>query len=235
MVSETRRPIGLVIFDCDGVLIDSEIISATTLVAELQRFELPVDLDFVLRHFLGRSYATMVTGILKEFGFQLPETFEDAYRTRLLAAFDETLQIIPGVREVIDALAVPCCVATSSSPARAMRSLEIVRLDGVFKDRLFTASAVKNGKPAPDLFLLAAEKMGCQPDQCLVIEDSLPGVQAARAAGMTVWHFSGGSHLRGHAERLPGKVPADRQFDSFNDFFDGSLVLRTPVPRKLPD
>ncbi len=235
MVSDGQTPIELVIFDCDGVLIDSEIISATTLVAELQRFKLPVDLDFVLRHFLGRSYATMVAGILSEFGLQLPEAFEDAYRSRLLAAFDDGLKIMPGVREAIDALAVPCCVATSSSPARAKRSLEIVCLDGVFGDRVFTASAVKNGKPAPDLFLLAAEKMGCDPAHCLVIEDSVPGVEAARAAGMAVWHFNGGSHLRDHAERLPVSVPADRQFDSFSDFFDGSPALRKPVPNKSPE
>ena len=222
----------LVIFDCDGVLIDSEIVAATTLAVELQRFDLPVDLDFVLSHFLGRSYATMVAGILSEFDLQLPGAFEETYRSQLLKAFDDKLAIMPGVREVVDTLAVPCCVATSSSPARAQRSLAIVGLDGIFKGRVFTASAVKNGKPAPDLFLFAAEKMGVEPAQCLVIEDSAPGVEAARAAGMTVWHFSGGSHLRGPAAALPDGMPVDRIFDSFSDFFDGSPTLRNPIQSK---
>ena len=113
----------LVIFDCDGVLIDSEIISAKMLVDELARLGVAIDLDYVARHFLGRSYPTVMQQIREEFGLNLPEAFEEQYRNRLLAAFERDLTIMPGIAEVIGALAVPYCIATSSSPRRARRSL----------------------------------------------------------------------------------------------------------------
>lgn len=210
--------IDLVIFDCDGVLIDSEIISARMLVAELARLGLRIDLDYVSRHFLGRSYPVVMEIIRRDFGLDLPPEFEATYRENLLAAFGRELQVMPGVAEVMGALAVPFCVATSSSPRRAAFSLGHVGLRDLVGDRLFTASQVSRGKPAPDLFLFAADRMGTPPDRCLVIEDSLTGVRAGLAAGMTVWRFTGGSHMAGLDGPEPDDARPHARFASFATF-----------------
>ncbi len=222
----------LVIFDCDGVLIDSEIISAQMLVDELARLGVAIDLPYVARHFLGRSYPTVMQQIRSDFGLDLPPAFEDEYRARLLAAFETRLQVIPHVAEVLEAIAVPFCVATSSSPRRAQRSLQIAGLWGRVEGRLFTASEVARGKPAPDLFLHAAARMGVRPGATLVIEDSLTGIRAAHAAGMEVWRFTGASHLRGVAEPEPEDARPDHRFDSFAGFL-GSLAERS-ARRRAP-
>ena len=218
--------VDLVIFDCDGVLIDSEIISAQMLVAELARLGVAIDLDYVARHFLGRSYPTVMQQIREEFGLNLPEAFEEQYRNRLLAAFERDLTIMPGVAEVVAGLAVPYCIATSSSPRRARRSLEIVAFPRLEETPLFTASMVEHGKPAPDLFLYAAEKMGVKPADCLVIEDSLNGIRAAHAAGMEVLRFTGGTHLQGRDLTPPDDARPAKTFDSFARFFQIVPQLR---------
>jgi HAD superfamily hydrolase (TIGR01509 family) len=227
-VTASPPPYDLVIFDCDGVLIDSEIISARMLIEELARLGVVIDLDHVARHFLGRSYPTVMAEIRRDFHLDLPPEFEDRYRDSLLAAFRRDLRIMPGVLAVLDDLAVPCCVATSSSPRRVETSLELTGLAGRMQDRVFTASQVARGKPAPDLFLLAAKTMGHAPARTLVIEDSLTGVRAALAAGMTVWRFVGGSHFRqtnvGH--EAPVDALPHRQFDDFAAFFHTAPSLR---------
>lgn len=209
----------LVIFDCDGVLIDSEIISARMLVDELSRLGVRIDLGYVARHFLGRSYPVVMAQIRAEFGLDLPPDFEDAYRARLLDAFRRELKVMPGVARVLARMGLPWCVATSSSPRRAEMSLQLAGLWPLVEGRLFTASEVARGKPAPDLFLHAAARMGADPARCLVVEDSLTGIRAARAAGMAVWRFTGGSHLRGDPGPEPPDAAPDRRFDSFAAFF----------------
>lgn len=216
----------LVIFDCDGVLLDSEIVSASMLIEELARLGLKVDLPYVARHFLGRSYPVVMEQIRREFHVDLPPGFEEQYRERLLAAFRERLAIIPGVREVMADLAVPYCVATSSSPRRAAMSLGLVGLDHLVPSRLFTAAEVSRGKPAPDLFLHAAACMAARPEHTLVIEDSLTGVRAGLAAGMTVWRFVGGSHLGPDAPAEPADAMPHLRFASFADFFQIAPELR---------
>jgi HAD superfamily hydrolase (TIGR01509 family) len=220
---------GLVIFDCDGVLIDSEIISAQMLVRALADLGVSIDLTYVARHFLGRSYPVVMQQIRREFGLDLPASFEDDYRDRLLEGFRQELRIMPHVVDVIDAMAVPYCVATSSSPRRVEMSLRLVGLWDRLSDRVFTASQVQNGKPAPDLFLFAAASMGKTPRDCLVIEDSLTGIAAARAANMEVWRFTGGSHMAGLDLTPPDLSPADLDFASFQEF--GQMapeLMRTP-------
>jgi HAD superfamily hydrolase (TIGR01509 family) len=221
-------PFDLVIFDCDGVLIDSEIISARMLIEELARLGVVIDLDHVARHFLGRSYPTVMAQIRKDFDLDLPPEFEDRYRDKLLDAFSRDLSIMPGVLDVLDELSVPYCVATSSSPRRVEMSLQLTGLAERMEGRVFTASQVARGKPAPDLFLFAANQLGCDPARTLVIEDSLTGVRAALAAGMTVWRFVGGSHFRatsvGHA--APADAMPQRQFDDFAAFFHTAPGLR---------
>ncbi len=209
----------LVIFDCDGVLIDSEIISAQMLIAALSTLGVCVDLDYVARHFLGRSYPTVMAQIRGDFALDLPDSFEDSYRARLLAAFERDLKVMPGAAEVLATLDLPMCVATSSSPRRAEQSLHLTGLWPLVQGRLFTASEVAHGKPAPDLFFHAAARMGADPARCLVIEDSLTGIRAARAAGMAVWRFVGGSHLGRDAEVEPQDAVPDLRFASFAQFF----------------
>lgn len=209
----------LVIFDCDGVLIDSEIISARMLVAELGRLGVTIDIDYVARHFLGRSYPTVMAQIRREFGLDLPADFEDLYRERLLQEFRRDLKVMPGVADVLDRLATPWCVATSSSPRRAEMSLALTGLGAAVGQHLFTASQVARGKPAPDLFLFAAAAMQADPARTLVIEDSLTGVRAGLAAGMQVWRFTGGSHFAGRIDDDPPDARPHRRFDAFADFF----------------
>lgn len=220
-----QRP-ELVIFDCDGVLIDSESISARMLVAELATRGVDIDLAYVARHFLGRSYPVVMAQIRKQFGLDLPDSFEAEYRARLLSAFETELRVMPGVEAVIAELGIPYCLATGSSPPRVARSLEIVGLAEVFGDRVFTTAEVAHGKPAPDLFFHVADRMGADPARCLVIEDSLNGVRAALAAGMGVWRFTGGSHLRGADLTPPEDAQPHLSFDSFARFYDLAPTLR---------
>ena len=228
--------IRLIIFDCDGVLIDSEIISARMLVAELAGLGVTIDLAYVTRHFLGRSYPVVMQQIRDDFGLYLPPAFETAYRERLLAAFESELRVMPGVRDVLDRVALPYCVATSSSQGRAERSLALVGLGHLAGPRLFTAGTVARGKPAPDLFLHAAAACGADPAACLVIEDSLNGIRAARAAGMEVWRFTGGSHLAGQGGDEPEGAVPHRRFARFAEFFlqDPRIAARSPGPGPAP-
>lgn len=218
----------LVIFDCDGVLIDSEIISARMLIAELGRLGVHIDLGYVSRHFLGRSYPTVMAQIRREFGLDLPPDFEDQYRDRLLDAFRRDLRVMPGVTRTLADLSVPYCVATSSSPRRVEMSLALTGLDGLV-GQVFTASQVARGKPAPDLFLLAATTLQADPSRTLVIEDSLTGVRAAIAAGMQVWRFVGGSHFIGQIEPEPDDARPHARFDAFADFFRLAPDLMRPT------
>lgn len=219
-------PPELVIFDCDGVLIDSEQISAFMLIETLRDFGVTVDLAYVSKHFLGRSYPTVLKQIRAEFDIILPDSFEADYRRRLLISFEQGLKIMPGVSRVIDQLATKYCVATSSSPERVTKSLGLVGLLDRFEGNVFTASQVANGKPAPDLFLLAAANMGVTPENCLVVEDSLNGVRAALAANMKVWRFTGGSHI-GEEDRLgPASVEAGFAFADFAEFFRHAPALK---------
>lgn len=216
----------LLILDCDGVLIDSEVISAQMLVAELEKLGVHIDLRYVARHFLGRSYPTVMAQIRRDFGLDLTPEFEAQYRNRLLEEFEKRLQIMPGVREMLTDLAVPVCVATSSSPRRVEKSLRLVGLWDQLGPVTFTASLVANGKPAPDLFLYVAAKMGADPSGCLVVEDSLSGVRAGLAAGMQVWRFIGGSHMQPDPPEEPDDARPHHRFASFAEFFQIAPDLR---------
>ena len=211
----------LVIFDCDGVLIDSECLSAETLVAQLRRIGISSDVQFVFDKCLGRNFATAAAEIEALTGRALPAGFEADYRTALLNRFAVDLRPMAGVGAVLDALAaraILTCVATSSAGARAAGSLSLCGFDQRFAGRVFTGSMVTRAKPAPDLFLLAAHTLKVKPERCLVIEDSDTGVMAAQAAGMIAWRFCGGRHFRqGYG---PG-VAAAREFSDMGRFFEG--------------
>src|SRR2546425_11562074 len=185
----------LVIFDCDGVLIDSELLSVRADRETLAECGIELSIEEILERYTGISFAATVADLEARHG-RLPADFADRRRRRLWPLFDSELQAIPGVSAVIDALTCKACVASSGRPDRLRHTLSLVGFYDRFHPNIFSAVEVAHGKPAPDLFLHAAERMGVPPERCVVIEDSLPGVTAAVAAGMTVIGFVGASHCR---------------------------------------
>ena len=197
-------PFDLVIFDLDGVLVDSEPISSRVTAAALTEAGMEISAAKVCDRFLGVSTASMLRALEAERGCRLPASFQETLRARILKAFEHELAPVPGVSAVLDWLALDRCVASSSHPERIRRSLELVGLLERLSPHLFSATMVSAGKPAPDLFLLAAARMAAEPSRCLVLEDSEVGIRAAKAAGMTAFGFTGASHVRPetHAPRL---------------------------------
>lgn len=208
----------LVIFDCDGVLVDSEILSGRCLVETLRGYGIETDLDEVFASFLGRS-TTSIVQHYRAAGHALPDDFPQVLRAQVRRAFAAELRPIDDIAGVLRRLAGACCVASSSDLDRVEFSLRLTGLSELIGDRIFTAQMVANGKPAPDLFLHAAAHMGASPVATLVIEDSVSGVQAAKAAGMSVWGFVGGSHYAARDGRgLLMQAGADRVFERMSDF-----------------
>jgi HAD superfamily hydrolase (TIGR01509 family) len=193
----------LVIFDCDGVLVDSEVIGCRVEAEELGRVGIGVTAAQILERFTGATAAETFRTLEAEHGLKLPEGFVLRVKNAILAAFTAELRAIEGVAAALERIALPVCVASSSDPARIEHSLKTVGLLERFAPHIFSASAVARGKPAPDLFLHAAARMGVAPAHCVVIEDSLRGVEAGVAAGLRVLGFAGGGHSGlGHGERL---------------------------------
>jgi len=205
--------IELIIFDCDGVLIDSEMLSASVLMGMMDEVGLPITPEIFRTDFLGRSFASATKQVEKRFGRSFPPEFQSNYRERLLRRMRGNLKAMPGVEDVLKAITIPFCLATSSSPPRLQVSMEESRLGHYFRGKSYTASLVANGKPAPDLPLYAAAQMGFAPEKCLVIEDSEMGLRSSLAAGMETWHFIGGAHCR-NMDPLPDDVKPHRVLDS---------------------
>jgi HAD superfamily hydrolase (TIGR01509 family) len=182
----------LVIFDCDGVLVDSEPISVRHDVELFAELGLPMSEAEVIERFVGRSAGVIVAAIEDGLGHPLPEgAFEQAER-RLWQAWAAELTPVDGIAEALDQITAPVCVASSSGHESLQYKLELTGLYERFEGRIFSAAEVSNGKPAPDLFLHAAARMGFEPAGCVVVEDSRYGVEAARAAGMGVFGYAGG-------------------------------------------
>jgi HAD superfamily hydrolase (TIGR01509 family) len=193
----------LVIFDCDGVVIDSELLTIDVEVALLAEAGIAITGDEIIERYVGISMATMIADLEARFGRPLGDDFAARHALRVNKVFESELLAMPGVADVVAGLPGKLCVASSSSPERLRHTLGIAGLYDRFHPHIFSAAMVARGKPAPDLFLFAAELMGAAPARCLVIEDSVPGIEAAVAAGMTAIGFTGGSHCRdGHAARL---------------------------------
>jgi HAD superfamily hydrolase (TIGR01509 family) len=192
----------LLIFDCDGVLVDSEVLACEIDARILTRIGLPYSAQDIARKFVGVSFKDMVARLEAEHACTLPADLASQIDSALFASFETDLKPIAGVREAILSLPYPRCVASSSTPDRIALSLRITGLSDLF-DHVFSATQVARGKPAPDLFLHAAAQMEAGPESCVVIEDSAAGVQAALAAGMRVIGFTGGGHCGPeHAEKL---------------------------------
>ncbi|MEU0656228.1 HAD family hydrolase [Streptomyces albogriseolus] len=184
----------LVIFDNDGVLVDSEPISNRHLAAYLTELGHPTTYEDSIRDFMGSAMHRVHDLIEERTGQRLPADFDDVFHARVFAAFERELKPVPGIADVLEKLAadgVPYCVASSGSHERIRVGHRAAGLDRYFDDgRIFSSQDVGRGKPAPDLFLYAAERMGTAPERCVVVEDSPLGVQAAVAAGMDVYGFT---------------------------------------------
>lgn len=210
--------IELVIFDCDGVVIDSEVLSARVLIDMLSDLNINIDMHYVQQYFLGCSFKSVSEKIALAFDVNLPEQFENDYRHTLITLFTEQLQPTAGIKNILLNLNVPFCIATSSSLQRTQKALSAVKFDSLFK-HIFTSEQVSLGKPAPDLFLHAAQQMGVSPQNCLVIEDSSAGIQAAISANMQVMHYFGGKHLDNGVYHVHINFPEVALLEHWGSFF----------------
>ncbi|MDK1347330.1 HAD family hydrolase [Streptomyces sp. 378] len=184
----------LVIFDNDGVLVDSEPISNRLLAAYLTELGHPTSYEESIRDYMGSAMHRIHELVLERTGQRLPESFDDVFHARVFAAFERELVAVAGASDVLEKLTadgVPYCVASSGSHERIRVGHRATGLDRWFDEgRIFSSQDVGRGKPAPDLFLYAAERMGVAPGRCVVVEDSPLGVRAAIAAGMNVHGFT---------------------------------------------
>ena len=191
----------LVIFDCDGVLVNSEVISNELLRSALAGHGLEMTLEDVIKTYVGRSMLSVVAISNELLGRNLPDNFLGSLQAETFRAFEERLKPVEGVRDVLIELQkknIDFCVASSGAFEKMDVTLGLTELRDFFGRRIYNTSQVERGKPYPDLFLYAADQMGVEPARCLVIEDSLPGVQAAVAAGMEVMVYS----VRGGDDKL---------------------------------
>jgi HAD superfamily hydrolase (TIGR01509 family) len=201
----------LIVFDCDGVLVDSERLSIRVDAMFLDRLGWPMGEVEIVERFVGRSDADMRAVIEEHLGGPIPADIDEEFDRLYRETFEAELTPVDGIVEALDAIVaagIPICVASSGGHAKIKRSLELTGLTQYFGDRIFSASDVAHGKPAPDLFLHAASRMGAAPARCAVIEDSAFGVDAAIAAGMQAFAYAGGVTT---ADRLtrPGVVVFD--------------------------
>lgn len=186
--------IRLVIFDCDGVLVDSEPIANRVFAEQLRGQGLRLSVEEVTRNFIGRSRDTCIAMAGEMRGSPLAEGFAQAWDEALHEAIRREVRPVDGVPELLAGLKIPYCVASNGEPSHMQISLTASGLMPLVKGRLFSAKQVAHPKPAPDLFLHAAEAMGFMPADCAVVEDTPTGARAAMAAGMRVFGYAGGAH-----------------------------------------
>lgn len=191
----TQPPYNLVILDCDGVLVDSEVISCRTVADILSPFDPNANLPAIMHRYLGRPASAVIEDYERLAARPASAGFTQDWRARLFANFERDLMPVEGVRDAVEALSCDYCVASSSDEERIEICLRKTGLWDLFAGRIFSTTRVQRGKPAPDLFLLAARERGVAPEHCLVIEDSVSGVIAAKAAGMTAFGLVAGSHF----------------------------------------
>ncbi len=181
----------LIIFDCDGVLVDSEPISNAVIAEQITEMGIPMTTEEAIHHFAGTSLAK-VRSFTEARGVTIPEDFEEEYRKRSYTRFQQELQPVPGIQEALSKLSAAKCVGSNGPLEKIKLNLGLTKLDSHFEtDHLFSAYQIKRWKPDPALYLHAAKEMGFEPKDCVVIEDSHHGVNAALAAGMKVFGFAG--------------------------------------------
>ena len=188
-LNETSKP-ELVIFDCDGVLVDTETVAGEIARETLAELGWALTFEEVIANFMGRSAKDNIETIEARLGEATGEDYLRTFRERQQARFAAGVAPIPGIVEVLKKLTLPTCVASSGTHEKMRVTLGSAGLYDYFEGRIFSATEVERGKPHPDLFLHAAAQMGAQPDRCVVVEDSVYGVQGARAAGMRVFGYA---------------------------------------------
>jgi HAD superfamily hydrolase (TIGR01509 family) len=186
-----RVSIQHVVFDCDGVLVDSEHLSALAEVELLASFGVTADAHALTHRFIGQTTVQMWRALQAEHGLALPDNFRDWYEGRMTGIYHASLQAVPGIREALAGLPVPASCASNSSRRMLREKLAITGLAPHFGARVYAADDVTEPKPAPDLYLLAAARAGVDPAACVVVEDSVAGTRSGLAAGMTVLGFTG--------------------------------------------
>jgi HAD superfamily hydrolase (TIGR01509 family) len=193
-----------IIFDFDGVIADSEVLSNSVLAEFVTELGVPTTLEDSYANFMGKRFREVVEAIEVTIGRRLPDGFAEDYQRRTLEKFRLELRPIKGAREFIEAVIdIPRCIASSSSPDRLALCLDVLDLTDLFQARVFSASNVARGKPHPDIFLYAAQELGVKAEECVVIEDSVGGVMAGCAAGATVIGFTAAGHIQiGHDAKL---------------------------------
>jgi len=201
------RP-GLVILDCDGVLVDSEHLLIDVRQEMLGELGISISRADLIGRFVGTPHREFVAEVELLIGGPLPDTWDEDYQRRCRLAFDIGLTPVPGILDALDALTVPTCVASSGSHDKMAHTLAITGLLSRFEGRIYSATEVPRGKPYPDLFLHAAQAMGFAPGDCIVVEDSAAGVTAALAAGMAVIAYAAGVTPKDQLER-PGVIVID--------------------------
>lgn len=216
-------PISHVIFDFDGVLIDSEQISMAIDRGLLAESGVDFSEAEIHQRFVGKTFEQMIREVEHEFGRKLPDDLEIRKDTLMLDAYRRELQPVPGVVAMLEHLHLPCSIGTNGPRARALEALKITGLDRFFGERLTTFEDVANGKPAPDIYLLAAKRAGFDPADCLVIEDSSTGATAALAAGCKVVGFTGVAH---HPEQAAEELHQVGVRTIINDHADIITMLR---------
>ena len=180
----------LVIFDCDGVLVDSEPIVNRVFAETLTEAGFVISYEEVVHQFVGKSFATCLKTIEQIYGRSVEQTWIEYYRERMTIALQQELQATPGIAATLDRIKLPRCVASNSSPRHVRLVLQLTGLLDRFDGKLYSSHHVNRPKPFPDVYLYAASQMGAVPAHCVVIEDSVTGVQAGSAAGMKVFGYA---------------------------------------------
>ncbi|MFD0358920.1 HAD family hydrolase [Streptomyces sp. NPDC127110] len=188
----STEPVRLVIFDCDGVLVDSEPLAARVQVALGAELGWPLTEAEVVERFIGRSAAHVREQVAARLGDATAREWDQRFTVLHAEAVDAGLRPVAGLPEALDRISLATCVASSGSHEKMRHTLGRTGLYERFAGRIHSATEVPRGKPAPDVFLYAARRMGVDPAACVVVEDSLPGVRAARAAGMRSLGYAGG-------------------------------------------
>jgi HAD superfamily hydrolase (TIGR01509 family) len=204
--------IELIIFDCDGVLVDSERLAIKVDIQVLAKLGWQITEAEIIDRFVGVSDSHFREAIELHLGRRLSDDWEAEVEPLYRNAFAADLRAVDGIVDALDRIATPSCVASSGTHEKMQYTLGLTGLYDRFRGRIFSATEVRHGKPAPDLFLYAAERLGVRPDACVVVEDSVNGVTAARAAGMRVFAYAGGVTS---ARKLAG--PSTTVFERMQD------------------
>jgi HAD superfamily hydrolase (TIGR01509 family) len=199
----------LVIFDCDGVLVDSEPIANRVLAEQLRRIGVSIPESEVMRRFVGKTRGQCLALAAEIRGRALPGRFGADWDAALFEALRNEAKPVDGVDDVLRGLAIPYCAASNGMPDRIRVTLDAAGLLTWFEGRVFTSADVARPKPAPDLFLHAAKSMNVAPSDCVVVEDTVTGVRAARAAGMRVFGYTGSATSAAAALQAEGAIAFD--------------------------